>query len=199
MRLIAAVLFSALLYAGFVPGANPVSAAELTAEERASLDDLRVGDMTKLVIHDEARPPITEVFRDKHGNAISLSDFEGKVVVLNFWATWCPPCRAEMPSIDRLSGALGGDDLAVIALSTDRFDVGRVIAFFEEIEVQHLTVYQDRRGGVARMAGALGLPITVVLDREGREIARVTGEAEWDSPEAKAFLRRVMELTVPSA
>ncbi|MEM7687256.1 MAG: TlpA disulfide reductase family protein, partial [Pseudomonadota bacterium] len=126
-------------------------------------------------------------------------DYEGKVVVLNFWATWCPPCRAEMPSIDRLSADMAGPDVEVLALSTDRFDVERVVAFFDEIEVETLRVLQDRRGKVARKAGVLGLPVTVILDREGREIARLQGEAEWDSPEVKAILTRIVEMTAPRA
>ncbi|MFK7944120.1 MAG: TlpA disulfide reductase family protein, partial [Paracoccaceae bacterium] len=119
-------------------------------------------------------------------------------VLLNFWATWCPPCRKEMPGIDRLAGEMGGDDFDVIALSTDRFDVERVIDFFEEIEVKNLGIHQDRSGATARRAGALGLPVTLILDREGREIARVAGEAEWDSPRVKAILTRVIEMTAPS-
>jgi len=197
MRSIIAPCLSILLYGVLLAGANPVAARDLTAGDLNALDGLRAGDMAKVVIHDEARPRIADDFRDRHGNAIALADFEGRIVVLNFWATWCPPCRAEMPSLDRLAGAMGGDDLAVIALSTDRFDVERVAAFFREIEVRHLEVFQDRRGGLARRAGVLGLPITLILDREGREIARVTGEADWDGTETKAFLTRLIELTAP--
>lgn len=205
MRRTAATFFSALLYAGILLGANPV-AAELSAEDRAALDALRVGDMTKVVIHDAPRDRIEEVFRDQHGNAVDLSDVAGKVVVLNLWATWCPPCLHELPSIDRLAGAMSGDDFAVIALSTDRFDVERVVKVFYEgtrlhdgYVVEHLDVLQDRTGKFALRAGALGLPVTLILDREGREIARVTGEAVWDSPEAKALLQQVIEMTAPGA
>ena len=88
--------------------------------------------------------------------------------------------------------------MAVIALSTDRFDVESVAAFFDEIKIQNLAVHQDRSGVVARKAGAHGLPVTVILDRQGREIARVTGEAEWDGPNAKAVLTRVIEMTAPA-
>ncbi|MEM7742173.1 MAG: redoxin domain-containing protein [Pseudomonadota bacterium] len=199
MRAFAALTFSVLLYAVLSLGANTVSAAGLSLEDRAKLETLRTGDMTKLVVHPKPRDRIAEDFRDQYGNAINLADFEGKIVVLNFWATWCPPCRYEMPGIDRLAGELGGNDLAVIALSTDRFDIDRVIDFFAEIETQHLGVYQDRRGDLARRAGALGLPVTLILDREGREIARVTGEAEWDSPETKALLQELIAMTAPGA
>ncbi len=185
----------ALLYAVLASGAIPANASELTAENRTELKEMRSGHMAKLVVHREARPAITESFRDKYGNEVTLQDYQGKVVLLNFWATWCPPCRAEMPGIDRLAGHFADSDVEVLTLSTDRFDVQRVEAFFEEIKVQNLRVLQDRRGAVARKAGALGLPITIILDREGREVARLQGEAEWDTPEAKGILSRISEMT----
>ncbi|MEM9060388.1 MAG: TlpA disulfide reductase family protein [Pseudomonadota bacterium] len=189
----------ALLYGVIALGANPSAADGLSAEQRAALMEMRAGDMRKLVIHKEARPAIDEVFRDQYGNEVTLTDYRGKVVVLNFWATWCPPCRAEMPSIDRLSGEMAGPDVEVLALSTDRFDVERVVAFFDEIDIQNLRVLQDRRGKVARKAGILGLPVTVILDREGREIARLQGDAHWDSADVKAIVTRIVEMTAPKA
>ena len=197
MRDLVRLGFSAMLYGVIALGANPALAGELSKDQIATLKEMRNGDMKKLVVHKEARPRIKEAFRDQYGNQVTLADYEGKVVVLNFWATWCPPCRAEMPSIDRLSAEMGGDDVAVLALSTDRFDVERVVAFFEEINVENLRVLQDRKGAVARRAGVLGLPVTVILDRQGREIARVQGEAEWDSADVKAIITRVVEMTAP--
>ena len=197
MRLVAV---GALLYGLAALGANAVAgplSAPLSAEDRAALEALRAGDMAKLVIHEEPRAPIEEAFRDGEGNEVRLGDFSGKVVLVNLWATWCAPCRAEMPSIDRLAGAMADADLAVLALSTDRFGAERIRSFLDEIGVRHLAVYQDKRSEVARAAGAMGLPVTLILDREGREVARLTGDAEWDSPEAKAFLLRLIELTAP--
>ena len=195
MRLIAV---GALLYGLAAFPAN-ATAGGLSAEDRATLDALRQGEMAKLVLHDEAPAPIEEAFRDAEGNAVVLADFAGKVVLVNLWATWCAPCRAEMPSIDRLAAAMQGDDLAVVALSTDRFGSEKIAAFFDEIGVERLAIYQDKRSEVARAAGALGLPVTLLLDRDGREVARLTGDAEWDSPEAMAFLARLIELTAPGS
>jgi thiol-disulfide isomerase/thioredoxin len=203
MRLLAV---GALLYGLAAAGANfgadaadGLSAAGLSAEDRAALEALRQGEMAKLVIHDEARPPIDEAFRDAEGNEVRLADFSGKVALVNLWATWCAPCRAEMPSIDRLAAEMAGGELAVVALSTDRFGAERIREFFDEIGVGALAIYQDKRSEVARAAGALGLPVTLLLDREGREVARLTGDADWDSPEAQAFLARLVELTAPEA
>lgn len=199
MRRLAALGLTALLLGVFAVGVNPADATELSVEDQRVLKDLRQGDMGKLVVHRHARPRVEESWRDQDGNEINLADYEGKVVLLNFWATWCPPCRKEMPGIDRLAGEMGGEDFAVIALSTDRFNVERVVDFFEDIKVKNLDVHQDRTGTTARKAGVLGLPVTVILDREGREIARLTGEAEWDGPKAKAVIQSVIDLTAPGA
>ena len=195
-----------LLLGAMAVAVNPALGADLTAADKTTLKDLRAGDMRKLVVHDEARAQMDAVWRDEHGNPYQVADYEGKVVFLNFWATWCPPCLKELPSIDRLAGAMEGSDFEVIALSTDRFDIERVQRVLKDgdrlqdgYRTQHLEVMQDRRGMVARQAGALGLPVTVILDRQGREIARLTGEAEWDSADAQAFLKQLIEMTAPGA
>jgi thiol-disulfide isomerase/thioredoxin len=194
--------FAALLYGAISLTANAVGAsgpvAELTAADRASLEQLRSGDMAKLVVHQEPRDRIDGTFRDLYGNALTLADYSGKVVLLNVWATWCPPCRAEMPSIDRLAGEMKGEDFAVIPLSTDRGGPERVARFFEDIQVRNLKVIHDRTQAVSRQAGVLGLPVTLILDRHGREIARLIGDADWDTHEARAILRRIIEITKPT-
>lgn len=187
---------AALLYGLIAATAN---AEGVDGAGRAVLDALRSGDMAKVVLADEPRPRIDETFQDGEGNEVTLANFEGKVVLLNFWATWCPPCRAEMPSIDRLAGEMAGDDLAVIVLSGDRGKSDRIAKFYQEIGVEHLAIHQDPRGLLLRAAGALGLPVTLLLDRQGREVARVTGDAEWDSPEAKALIGKLIDLTAPGA
>ncbi len=117
------------------------------------------------------------------------------MVLLNIWATWCPPCRAEMPSLDRLAGEMEGPDFALIALSTDRGGVERVAQFYDDYLIDNLDIMHDRSGNFARQAGVLGLPVTLILDRQGREIARLLGDADWASPEARAILRRIIEMT----
>ena len=189
------VAFAALLYGAISLTANAAIALELSAADRATLKELRAGDMAKLVVHEKPRDRINETFRDLYGNPLTLADYSGKVVLLNIWATWCPPCRAEMPSLDRLAGAMAGEDFAVIPLSTDRAGVERVAQFYRDIQIENLDVMHDRSGKVARQAGVLGLPVTLILDRQGREIARILGDADWDSPDAQSILRRVIEIT----
>ena len=122
----------------------------------------------------------------------SLAAYRGKVVVLNFWATWCAPCVREMPSLDRLQAMLGGDELEVIALSEDRGGMPLVIGFYKRYGLEHLARYLDPSGRVAAALGVVGMPTTVVIDREGREIGRMVGPTEWDSPAALALIRSVL-------
>ena len=185
---------AAFLYGAICLTANAV-AADLTLAQRDGLKALRGGDMAKLVVHDQPRPRIEESFTDLYGNRIEFADYTGKVVLLNIWATWCPPCRAEMPSLDRLAGEMAGPDFTVAPLSTDRAGPERVAEFYKDTQVRNLPVLHDRSGKVARQAGVLGLPITLILDRQGREIARLIGDADWDSPEARTIIEQVIELT----
>lgn len=131
-------------------------------------------------------------FEDAAGNPLSLDDFRGRVVVLNLWATWCAPCRREMPSLDRLQAEHGGDDLVVLPLSVDRADVTKIEAFYDETGVSNLEIYRDPKATASRALHAFGLPTTVVIDREGRDVGRVLGPAEWDGDAAIALLEGVM-------
>lgn len=139
--------------------------------------------------------PLPEVtFENAAGEEVRLADFRGQVVVLNLWATWCAPCRDEMPSLDRLQAEHGaGDDLEVVALSLDRGNSEKVTLFFEEVGVAHLDIYRDPSAQASRALRAPGLPTTLVIDRQGREIGRVLGPAEWDDEDILARLREAME------
>ena len=156
--------------------------------DRAAVEALREGHMKKLVFTDEPQPVPDTVFADIDGNESSLGAYEGKIVVLNFWATWCAPCRKEMPSLDRLNAELGGEDFAVVTLATGRNSPQGMRRFFEEEQIETLPLYQDPGQKIAREMAVLGLPITVILNREGQEIARLRGDAEWDSDSAKAIV-----------
>jgi thiol-disulfide isomerase/thioredoxin len=122
-----------------------------------------------------------------------LSDFAGRVVLLNLWATWCAPCVREMPTLDRLQAELGGPDFEVVALSSDRAGAAAVEPFFRTHGLSRLGVYLDPQGEATRALGTRGLPTTVLIDREGREVGRLEGVAEWDSPEAKALIRAYID------
>jgi thiol-disulfide isomerase/thioredoxin len=138
--------------------------------------------------------PVPELtFLDGAGKEVSLADFRGNVVVLNLWATWCAPCRREMPSLDRLQAQLGDHGLKVIALSLDRGDIAKVRGFFDELKIANLGVYRDPDARANRELDALGLPTTIVIDRAGQEVGRLLGPAEWDSADALALLQTLLE------
>ena len=128
-------------------------------------------------------------FSDAENRPVSLADFRGKVVLLNIWATWCVPCRKEMPSLDRLEGLLGGKDFIVLPLSMDRTGVPAIKRFYENLDLHKLQIYVDVSGQAARALGIPGLPTTLLIKRDGREIARKMGAAEWDSTEMVALIR----------
>ena len=182
---------AALLYGAFLLGANAAGAQGLAPAERAELEAMRTGDMEKLVFHDEPYAPIEEAWTDAHGNPVSLADYRGKVVVVNFWATWCPPCVEEMPSLDRLAERMQGKGVAVVPISIDR-EVARIERFFAGNRIENLDIHHDADRKVSRRAGVLGLPVTAIVDAQGHEVARLVGDAEWDSPEAVALIERLV-------
>jgi thiol-disulfide isomerase/thioredoxin len=158
------------------PGTNPLS----------------VGQMAAFVFKTapEVLPDLP--FLDEAGTSRSLKEWRGKVVLLNLWATWCAPCRKEMPSLDRLQGELGSDRFEVVAVSADKTGVEGAKKFLDQIKVEKLAVYADSTVRIHSGLRAIGMPATLLLDTQGREIGRLVGPAEWDSTEAKALIRAAM-------
>ncbi|WP_421701595.1 TlpA disulfide reductase family protein [Aliiroseovarius sp.] len=180
------IIRSALLYTALVLGANVAMA------DMASIEALREGSMKKLIFLSEPKPASDVVFTDADGGEHTLAEYQGQVVVLNFWATWCAPCRKEMPALDALQQELGGEDFQVVTIATGRNKLPAIRNFFDEAGVTALPILLDPRQALAREMRVLGLPATVVLDRDGQEIARMIGDAEWDSDSAKAILRALI-------
>jgi thiol-disulfide isomerase/thioredoxin len=147
----------------------------------------------KLSVHKEPRDVPDLTFVDADGRAKHLSDWRGKVVLLNLWATWCAPCKVEMPSLDRLQAKLGGEKFTVLALSTDRTGLKEPAAFFAKSKIAHLGLYNDPSSLSTVQLKAGGLPLSIVLNEDGREVARLLGPADWDSQETiaqvKSFIR----------
>ena len=136
-------------------------------------------------------PPISTEgleFLDKDGQSLELSAFHGRVVLINFWATWCAPCLAEMPSLNRLQIALGGADFQIITIATGRNETADIDSFFTTQSITHLTRYRDPNLRLALALGAGSLPTTVLMDRDGFIIARLQGEADWDSEAALGLI-----------
>jgi thiol-disulfide isomerase/thioredoxin len=133
-------------------------------------------------------------FVDGDGRAASLADFRGRVVLLNLWATWCVPCRREMPALERLQAKLGGAEFVVLPLSIDRGGLPPVKRFYEELGLAALGIFVDQSGAATSKLGTTGVPTTLMIDREGREIGRKIGPADWDSPEMIALIREYLGL-----
>jgi thiol-disulfide isomerase/thioredoxin len=138
----------------------------------------------------QALPPFK--FQDAEGRERTLADWRGKVVLLNLWATWCLPCRKEMPSIDRLQKEVGSDKFEVVALSVDRKGLEASKKFLDDIKIERLGLYVDPSARASTDLRVVGLPATLLLDAEGREIGRLLGPAEWDGEDAKHLIRAVL-------
>lgn len=151
--------------------------------------------LEKFILHDTPRPLEDMVFTGPDGQPLTLESFEGKVVLLNIWATWCAPCRHEMPSLDRLQQQLGSDQFEVVALSVDRTGLEGVKRFFKETGATDLKAYVDPTTKLLKPLKVEGMPTTLLLDRKGREIGRLTGPAEWDTAAAKEIVAKAINAT----
>lgn len=144
----------------------------------------------------QALPEIA--FQGPDGEKRSLADFRDRVIVLNFWAVWCAPCLKEMPSLDRLQAKLEKERFEVVAVSIDRGDGDGPRSFFQRLEINHLRLYRDPTNQSSRAIKIRGLPTTLLIDGQGREIGRLEGGADWDSPEAEALIRYYLSAAAAS-
>ena len=167
----------------YAPPNPEARSALVTLEAKPSA---RSGFSFTLLEEPRALPELRFVEGD--GRALTIADFRGRLVLLNIWATWCVPCRREMPTLDRLQAKLGGPDFEVLALSIDRQGLPVVKAFYEELGLEALRVYVDASTNATRDLGIVGIPTTLLVDRKGGEMGRLVGPSEWDSPEMISFL-----------
>lgn len=187
-------LCAALLYLGLGLGAN-TAMADLSA-----IEAMREGDMRKLVFVEDPQPVSDAPFNLEDGGGEGrLSDYRGKWVLLNFWATWCAPCRKEMPMLAELQTEFGGETFEVVTLATGRNSPQGIVRFFEETGITNLPRHQDPKQNVAKEMGVFGLPITVIIDPEGREVARLRGDADWASDNAKAIIAALISQENPDS
>ncbi|MDA5192594.1 TlpA family protein disulfide reductase [Govanella unica] len=157
------------------------------------LQEFAVGEMQKLAPANPAAALPMVTIEDDNGRQIALPDLKGKVLLINFWATWCAPCRHEMPALDTLQGTLGGPDFAVVPISIDRGGRSVAAKFFTETGIKSLPLYIDSSSRAARALNIYGLPVTLLVDHEGYEIARFIGPAEWASADAQRVIRATIE------
>jgi thiol-disulfide isomerase/thioredoxin len=165
---------------------SPQSMTETTGDPGVNriTRELATGAMSAFVVKPERKPAPNLVFFEGTGKQRSLSDWRGQVVLINLWASWCAPCRKEMPSLAQLQRRFGSKDFEVVAISLDRGGGKVAQKFLEETQSRLLRLYIDPSGRALETISALGLPASVLIDREGREIGRLLGPADWTSPEA---------------
>jgi thiol-disulfide isomerase/thioredoxin len=172
-----------------------VSISPSLASEEAQACRAPEGAFVQFEVAQPPRLATTQTFVDGEGRSRILAEFRGEGVVLNLWATWCAPCVREMPQLDRLKERLASDGIRVLALSEDRGGAPLVKKFYDVNGIKNLEVLIDVGGNVLRDMRIRGLPTTVLIDADGREVGRALGAAEWDSDAVVAFLRRCLGKT----
>lgn len=153
---------------------------------------LLIGEMADF---EYAFPPrgAPQIAFEHAGEAVMLADFQGKAVLVNFWATWCAPCLKELPSLDALQGDLGGKRFEVVAIAADPRGPEVAQQFLDRLEIKNLKLYADPRLAMASsIGGANVLPVSILYDAKGREVGRLVGEADWESPEAVRLVRSAL-------
>lgn len=131
--------------------------------------------------------PVKE-FLNENNQMINLSIFKGKMIIMNFWATWCGPCREEMPSLDKLQERFGGDDFEVITIATGRNPMPMIERFFERENIKYLPKYRDPKMHLSKAMNVMNLPVTILINKEGMEICRIKGSVDWTDEKMLEFL-----------
>jgi thiol-disulfide isomerase/thioredoxin len=189
--LVAAIAGFGTVYVSFAPSDNGET-DESTPSAPSNpgsgpLAGLNKGPMAALLLRPKPLDLPAFTFTDADGPK-SLADFSGKVVLLNIWATWCVPCREEMPALDAVETKLGGKDFQVVAVNIDKGGPDKAAAFLKETGASHLALYTDPTGKLFATLKTVGMPTTLIVDRNGKEIGRLVGPADWASTEAQAVI-----------
>lgn len=192
-KLKAMIAAVAVLYGAEALAGN-TSPSLLSDNERAELEALMPKDFGKFKLHDEPRPFRDKTFLNGDGEDIDLSTFNGGVTMVNFWATWCPPCLKELPGMDKLQAEMADEGLNVVAISIDRGGLVKAGSFWKRASMT-MGLYADPDKDLALEMGVLGLPVTAILGPDGREIGRLIGEADWHTDEVKDMLRFLIDAT----
>jgi thiol-disulfide isomerase/thioredoxin len=184
-KLIVALLYTAL----------SLTAIAAHGLDMSDIAQLREGSMRKLVFHTDPKEVSQLPFATPDGTEFKLSDFEGEYVLLNFWATWCVPCRKEMPDLNSLSKSYSDKGLKVITVASGHNPLPAINKFYSDAALDNLPILLDPKGAFSRDMDVLFLPITVIISPEGQEIARLKGDAAWASPEAIRLFDALIELS----
>jgi thiol-disulfide isomerase/thioredoxin len=187
----AALIAAAAIYVINGQNGNDQTAGQ-DATSPAASTGLAKGQVKNFVYAEQRQPTPTLIFADDTGAERSLKQWQGKTVLLNLWATWCAPCRKEMPGLSSLQSELGGENFEVVALSVDRKGLAASQKFLNSIDAKQLALYVDESAKTLEKLKVIGLPTTLLIDKQGNEVGRLTGPAEWDTHEAMALIRSVI-------
>lgn len=167
--------------------------ASHTDGQASVLAPYAIGAMANFKPEAAPKPVPALAFKDGEGKDVQISDFKGKLILLNLWATWCVPCREEMPALNRLQAAMGSDKFQVLALSVDKDGHDLAKSFLAEVKADHIALYNDPTSRASFAMKAFGLPTTVLLSPEGKEVGRLVGPAHWDGAEAQALIETALK------
>ncbi|WP_375463571.1 TlpA family protein disulfide reductase [uncultured Methylobacterium sp.] len=194
--LVTALAAGLALYGTGLGGGNGADPCAGSAAALARVDAASRGDVAAMQAPERARPAPELAFRGPEGAEVRLSDFRGRLVLLNLWATWCAPCKAEMPALDRLEGQLGAKDFSVVAVNLDTRNLDRPTAWLRDNGIARLAAYADPGGRVLplvqRDTGSPGLPTTLLVDPAGCTIGVMKGPAEWSGPDGLRLIRAAL-------
>lgn len=188
--LLVALVLAIALGAALYGMNNPAGKADGAPEgwDRSALQQsYAVGKMANFSFADVPQGAIDGTFTDASGNQASLADFQGQIVVLNLWATWCVPCRKELPALDQVAQDRADQNFKVLTVSIDRNGPEHVQTFLDSLGVKNLPSFNDPSGRFATNNRAVGLPTTILLSADGMELGRLAGDADWHSDEAAAI------------
>ncbi|MBB3976750.1 thiol-disulfide isomerase/thioredoxin [Rhizobium azooxidifex] len=171
----------------------------MAKDRAATLAPFFTGQVAAMMAVDDPRPLPQLSFNGPDGQPRTISDFAGKTLLVNLWATWCVPCREEMPALNALQKDLGSDRFEVVAINIDTGTDEKPKAFLDETGVHDLGYYRDSSMGVfnalKKEGLAFGLPVTLLMDDKGCLVSAMNGPAAWDSEDAKALIRAAVPAT----
>ena len=187
-----AVLYGTVAPAGKAASDCPADSAKLAAR----LAPLAKGELAALQVASEPRRAVQIAFQRDDGGKLTVADFKGRAVLLNLWATWCIPCRKEMPALDALQGKLGSPQFEVVAVNIDTRNLDKPKTWLNDVGVGHLAYYSDPNAKVFQdlkvVGKAIGMPTTLLIDPNGCEIASLSGPAEWASADGLKLINAAL-------
>ena len=159
---------------------------------KAKTKDIIEGELRKFIFSDGAKALPSPLVLDMDDNVVEIGS-NNDILIINFWATWCAPCKKEMPSLNKLAENMKYDDVRIITVASGRNSKEAIESFFSDNDLVNLNKFRDPKGKIAMGYGVTALPTTVVIDPSGKEIGRIIGDIDWNTENIRAFFRSFVE------